>query len=71
MGKLGSAGLAVPARPLSFEEPTVPKDGVAVAMQVLINFGSSWCTHCHKMFPAFVSLTKQVNLNYMAEVWGV
>ncbi|KAI3433925.1 hypothetical protein D9Q98_003727 [Chlorella vulgaris] len=26
---------------------------------VLVNFGSSWCAHCHKMFPSFVSLSKQ------------
>ncbi|GAB4818051.1 hypothetical protein N2152v2_005097 [Parachlorella kessleri] len=26
---------------------------------VLINFGSSWCTHCHQMFPFFIALTKQ------------
>ncbi len=27
--------------------------------QVLVNFGSSWCHHCHQMFPHFLSLSKQ------------
>ena len=26
---------------------------------MLVNFGSSWCTHCHQMMPAFLSLTKK------------
>ncbi|KAL4859668.1 Thioredoxin-like 3-3 [Chlorella vulgaris] len=43
---------------------------------VLVNFGSSWCAHCHKMFPAFVSLSKQYpRLRYaLAQArmgWGV
>ncbi|KAH7618417.1 hypothetical protein Ndes2526B_g07357 [Nannochloris sp. 'desiccata'] len=25
--------------------------------KVVVNFGSSWCTHCHKLFPHFLSLT--------------
>lgn len=25
----------------------------------LVNFGSSWCRHCHELFPAFLSLSKQ------------
>lgn len=25
---------------------------------VVINYGSSWCTHCHEMFPHLVSLSK-------------
>ena len=29
------------------------------AVQVLINFGSSWCSHCHEMFPAFLRFTHQ------------
>lgn len=27
--------------------------------QLLVNFGSSWCHHCHQMFPAFLKLSKQ------------
>ena len=27
------------------------------AAQAVVNFGSSWCAHCHKMFPHFLSLT--------------
>lgn len=26
---------------------------------VLVNFGSSWCSHCHQMFPHFLALAKQ------------
>ncbi|PRW58311.1 Thioredoxin-like 3-3 [Chlorella sorokiniana] len=26
---------------------------------VLVNFGSSWCHHCHQMFPHFLSLSKR------------
>lgn len=29
------------------------------AETVLVNFGSSWCHHCHQMFPHFLSLAKQ------------
>lgn len=33
--------------------------------QVLVNFGSSWCHHCHLLFPAFIALSKQFpKLNY-------
>lgn len=24
----------------------------------VINFGSSWCTHCHEMFPHMIALSK-------------
>merc|ERR1712226_697232 len=27
--------------------------------QVLVSFGSSWCTHCHEMFPHFLKLSKK------------
>lgn len=27
--------------------------------QVVLNYGSSWCTHCHELFPCFVGLTRQ------------
>lgn len=26
-------------------------------MQVVINYGSSWCAHCHKLFPHFLTLS--------------
>lgn len=25
--------------------------------QAVVNFGSSWCSHCHKMFPHYLNLT--------------
>lgn len=34
----------------------------APGLQVLVNYGSSWCTHCHHMFPHFISLTKKVSV---------
>lgn len=39
---------------------------------VMVNFGSSWCHHCHQMFPAFVSLSRQFpQLKYaVAQVGG-
>ena len=33
--------------------------GICHLLQVLVNFGSSWCHHCHQMFPHFLSLSKQ------------
>lgn len=24
----------------------------------VVNFGSSWCTHCHEMFPHMIALSK-------------
>ena len=40
--------------------------------QALVNFGSSWCRHCHQMFPHFLSLSKQFpQLKYaVAQVRG-
>jgi thioredoxin-like negative regulator of GroEL len=29
----------------------------SIFLQVVVNFGSSWCAHCHKLFPHVLSLT--------------
>jgi thioredoxin 1 len=26
-------------------------------VQAVVNFGSSWCSHCHQLFPDFLKLT--------------
>lgn len=28
--------------------------------QVIVNYGASWCLHCHELFPHFYLLAKQV-----------
>lgn len=39
--------------------PRPPHQLPPCPFQVLVNFGSSWCSHCHQMFPHFLSLAKQ------------
>lgn len=33
----------------------------------LIEFGASWCSHCHEIFPQFYRLTKQVIFLFLAK----
>lgn len=28
-------------------------------MQAIINYGSSWCSHCHKLFPHYIAMTRE------------
>ena len=34
-------------------------------MQVIVNYGSSWCAHCHELFPHFYDLAKKVSAWHM------
>lgn len=50
-------GLRTDAEVRRFVNNATRKDEVAV-----IEFGASWCHHCHQVFPAFYALTKQVHI---------
>jgi len=50
-------GLRTDAEVRRFVNNATRKDEVAV-----IEFGASWCHHCHQVFPAFYALTKKVHL---------
>ncbi len=32
---------------------------LTAAAQVVVEFGSTWCTHCEEMFPHFLRLSRQ------------
>jgi len=40
--------------------PIVPDPSrLTMAEQVVVEFGSTWCTHCEEMFPHFLRLSRQ------------
>ena len=39
--------------------------------QVVVEFGSTWCTHCEEMFPHFLRLSRQVLRPLNLSVWAV